>query len=318
MQQDLDGAVLPVPSARPRTTRARTARRLLTSDRAIAIAMVAPSLIAVAVFVYGFIGRTVYISLVRWNDLVPDYTFVGLANYVRLLEVERFQADLRNTLVFTVTFISLCLMAGLLLATLLDQRLRFEGLFRTIFMFPLAISFIVTGVAWRWLETPSSGINLLLDAVGLDFLMNGWFTDPNIGILGVVLAAFWQTSGYVMALYLAGLRGISDEIREAGRVDGANEWQLFWHIIFPLLHPITLTAVIILGHISLKIFDLTVSMTGPGPGFATDVPSLFMYQTTFFASRFSQGAAVATVLLLMVSLLIVPYLVYNARVEAQR
>lgn len=291
---------------------------MLTSDRAIAIAMVAPSLIALAVFVYGFIGRTVYISVVRWNDLVPDYTLVGLANYLRLLEVERFQADLKNTLVFTVTFISLCLMAGLLLATLLDQRLRFEGLFRTIFMFPLAISFIVTGVAWRWLETPSSGINLLFDAVGLDFLMNGWFTDPNIGILGVVLAAFWQTSGYVMALYLAGLRGISDEIREAGRVDGANEWQLFWHIVFPLLHPITLTAVIILGHISLKIFDLTVSMTGPGPGFATDVPSLFMYQTTFFASRFSQGAAVATVLLLLVSLLIVPYLVYNARTEAQR
>jgi glucose/mannose transport system permease protein len=318
MQQDLDGAVLPSPSRRPGATRARTARRLLTSDRAIAVAMVAPSLIALAVFVYGFIGRTVYISLVRWNDLAPDYTFVGLANYVRLLEVERFQADLKNTLVFTVTFISLCLFVGLLLATLLDQRLRFEGLFRTIYMFPLAISFIVTGVAWRWLETPSSGINLLFDAAGLGFLKNGWFTDPNIGILGVVLAAFWQTSGYVMALYLAGLRGISDEVREAGRVDGANEWQLFWYIVFPLLHPITLTAVIILGHISLKIFDLTVSMTGPGPGFATDVPSLFMYQTTFFASRFSQGAAVATVLLLMVSLLIVPYLVYNARTEAQR
>jgi glucose/mannose transport system permease protein len=313
MRQELGEQVAPLVVNRP-----SAGRKVISSDRLIAIALVAPSLIAIAVFVYGFIGRTAYISLVRWNDIAPDYTFVGLTNYIRLMDVERFQIDLKNTGVFTVTFIAACLAAGLLLAILLDQKIRFEGLFRTIFMFPLAISFIVTGVAWRWLETPSSGINLLFDAVGLDFLMNGWFTDPNIGILGVVLAAFWQTSGYVMALYLAGLRGISEDVREAARVDGANEWQSFWHVIFPLLHPITLTAVIILGHISLKIFDLTVSMTGPGPGFATDVPSLFMYQTTFFGSRFSQGAAVAMVMLVLVSVLIIPYLIYNARTEEQR
>jgi len=313
MRQELESTALPVAAPRPRAS-----RRLLTSDQAIGLALVAPSILAIAVFVYGFIGRTAYISLVRWNDIAPDYTFVGLTNYIRLMDVERFQIDLKNTAVFTVTFIIACLVVGLLLAMLLDQRIKGEAIFRTIFMFPLAISFIVTGVAWRWLETPSSGINLLFDAVGLDFLMNGWFTDPSIGILGVVLAAFWQTSGYVMALYLAGLRGISDDVREAARVDGATEWQSFWYVIFPLLHPITLTAIIILGHISLKIFDLTVSMTGPGPGFATDVPSLFMYQTTFFGSRFSQGASVAIVLLLLVSILIVPYLIYNARNEVQR
>jgi glucose/mannose transport system permease protein len=313
MQQEWHESALPVAA-----TRSRAGRRLITSDRLISLALIAPSVILIAVFVYGFIGRTFYISLVRWNDLAPDYTFVGFTNYVRLMDTERFQIDLYNTLVFTVTFISACLSAGLLLAVLLDQRIRFESVFRTIYMFPLAISFIVTGVAWRWLETPSSGINLLFGAVGLSFLQNGWFTDPNIGILGVVLAAFWQMSGYVMALYLAGLRGIPDDVREAARVDGASEWQTFCHVIFPLLHPITLTAVIILGHISLKIFDLTVSMTGPGPGFATDVPSLFMYQTSFFASRFSQGAAIAIVLLVLVSVLIVPYLVYNARTERQR
>jgi glucose/mannose transport system permease protein len=313
MRQELQASAPPVA-----VTRSRAGHRLLTSDRLISLALIAPSVILIAVFVYGFIGRTFYISLVRWNDLAPDYTFVGWTNYVRLMDTERFQIDLRNTLVFTVTFIAACLSAGLLLAVLLDRRIKFESVFRTIYMFPLAISFIVTGVAWRWLETPSSGINLLFGAVGLTFLQNGWFTDPSIGILGVVLAAFWQMSGYVMSLYLAGLRGIPDDVREAARVDGASEWQAFRHVIFPLLHPITLTAVIILGHISLKIFDLTVSMTGPGPGFATDVPSLFMYQTTFFASRFSQGAAIACVLLLLVSLLIVPYLVYNARTEEQR
>jgi len=313
MHQESQEAALPIVSAPPRAR-----HRLITTDRLISLALIAPSLILLAIFVYGFIGRTAYISMVRWNDLVPDYTWVGFTNYIRLADTERFQIDLRNTLVFTSAFIVLCLGAGLLLAVLLDQKIKFESVFRTIFMFPLAISFIVTGVAWRWLESPSSGINLLFGAVGLGFLQNGWFTDPNIGILGVVLAAFWQMSGYVMALYLAGLRGIPDDVREAARVDGASEWQLFRRVIFPLLHPITLTAVIILGHISLKIFDLTVSMTGPGPGFATDVPSLFMYQTTFFASRFSQGAAVAIVLLLMVSGLIVPYLVYNARTEVQR
>jgi glucose/mannose transport system permease protein len=298
--------------------RPRAGRRAITSDRLIAIAMIAPSVILIAIFVYGFIARTGYVSLVRWNDLAPDYTFVGLTNYVRLFDNERFQIDIRNTFVFTVTFISICLAAGLLLAMLLDSGVKGEAVFRTIYMFPLAVSFIVTGVAWRWLESPSSGINLLFDAVGLGVLKNGWFTDPNIGILGVVLAAFWQMSGYVMALYLAGLRGIPDEVREAARVDGAGEWQLFLRVILPLLNPITLTAVIILGHISLKIFDLTISMTGPGPGFATDVPSLFMYETTFFGSRFSQGASIAMVLLLLVSGLIVPYLIYNARTEGRR
>jgi glucose/mannose transport system permease protein len=299
-------------------SRPRAGRALVTSDRLISVALIAPSVLAIAIFAYGFIGRTGYISLVRWNDLAPDYTFVGLTNYIRLLDSERFQIDLRNTLVFTTTFIAACLAVGLLLATLLDSGIKGEAVFRTIYMFPLAVSFIVTGVAWRWLESPSSGLNLLFDAVGLGFLKNGWFTDPNIGILGVVLAAFWQMSGYVMALYLAGLRGIRDELREAARVDGASEWQLFGSVILPLLNPITLTAVIILGHISLKIFDLTVSMTGPGPGFATDVPALFMYETTFFGSRFSRGASIAMVLLLLVSGLIVPYLVYNARTEVQR
>src|SRR5262249_6493439 len=162
---------------------------------------------------YLFIARTGYVSLVRWNDLAPDFTWVDLRNYERLLNLERFQADLRNTLLFTLAFIASCLSVGLLLATLLDSKIKGEAIFRTIFMFPLAVSFVVTGVAWRWLESPGAGLNLLFDAVGLGFLRNGWFTDPRIGILGVALAAFWQTSGYVMALYLAGLRAISEDVR---------------------------------------------------------------------------------------------------------
>ncbi len=298
--------------------RARVGRRTVDRDRMIAIAMIAPSVVAIAVFVYYFIARTAYVSLVRWNDLMPDYTWVGLRNYARLFGTERFQKDLWNTLKFTGVFIPACLAIGLVLATLLDQRIKGEPIFRTIFMFPVAISFIVTGVVWRWLLTPTSGVNLLLDRVGLGFLKSGWFTDPKIGIYAVVIAAVWQMSGYVMAMYLAGLRGISDDLREAARVDGATEWQVFTKVTLPLLKPITLSAVIILGHISLKIFDLTKSMTGPGPGFSSDVPALFMYETTFFGSHFSQGASIAIVLLLLVSCLIVPYLVFNVRSEEKQ
>jgi glucose/mannose transport system permease protein len=193
----------------------------------------------------------------------------------------------------------------------------------------------------------SSGINLLFDKVGLGFLKWGWFTDPTIwhitpesgagqflkglglgglttssigislAMTSVVLAATWQMSGYTMAMYLAGLRSIPDELREAARVDGASEWHVLRYIMLPMLQPITLSAVIILGHTSLKIYDLVVAMTGTGPGFATDVPAYFMWDITFLGNRFAQGAAVAMVLLVLVAVLIIPYLAYNIRTEAE-
>ncbi len=296
-----------------------TRRRFRVSgDRLWSLIVIAPSIVLVAVFVYSFLIRTAYVSLVSWNDLAPDYTFRGLFNYQRLFDSDRFITDLHNTAVFTAVFIVVCLVLGLVLALLLDTRIRGEGFFRATYMFPLAVSFIVTGVVWRWLESPKAGINLIFDAVGLGFLKSGWFTDPSIGILAVVLPAVWQMSGYVMALYLAGLRGISDDLREAARVDGGSEWQVFRHVLFPLLHPVTLSAVIILGQITLRIFDLVIAMTGAGPGFVTDVPALFMYETTFLGSHFSQGASIAIVMLLLVSFLVVPYLVWNTRHEVHR
>jgi glucose/mannose transport system permease protein len=303
--------------------------------------------------VYGFIGFTGFASLTKWDSLLPDFTLVGLRNYQRLFANPRFQIDLRNTVVFTVLFLASSLIIGLLLAVLLDRGIKGEGVFRSIYLFPYAISFIVTGVAWRWLLNPgtaqagSVGINLLFEKFGLGFLKWGWFTDPtvlyihpesglgqllqrvglgalahsNLGlpvaIISLVIAATWQMSGYTMVLYLAGLRSIPEELREAARMDGASEAQILRHVVLPLLQPITLSAVIILGHISLKIYDLVVAMTGSGPGFATDVPAYFMWETTFQANRFNQGASIATVLLLMVAILVVPYLVYSIRTEAK-
>lgn len=285
--------------------------------------MIAPSILAIAIFVYGFIAFTGFASFTKWNSLIPNFTLVGLSNFQKLFDTTRFQIDLRNTVTFTILFLILCLSLGLILAVLLDQHIRGEAIFRNIFLFPLAVSYIVTGVIWRWLLNPGSaqlgatGVNLLFDKIGLGFLKNGWYTDPNIGIKAVVLAATWQLSGYVMAMYLAGLRGIPEDLREAARVDGANEFQVYRHIVLPLLQPITLGAVIILGHMSLKIFDLVVSMTGSGPGFSSDVPAFYMFDTTFRGNNFAQGAGIAVILLFMVAVLIVPYLIYSTRTEAE-
>ena len=313
-------------------------------DRVISLLAITPSILLVAAFVYGMIAWTGFISLTKWDSLRPDYTLVGLSNYAAIFANPRFQIDIRNTVFFTFFFVGSSLVIGLALANMLDRKIRGEYVFRNLYLFPLAISFIVTGVVWKWLLSPSSGVNQLF---GLDPATNRWFTDPtvlsippnsavgqilgdiglgflastNFGIpiamMSIVIAATWQMSGFVMALYLAGLRGIPDELREAARVDGATEWQVFRRVIFPLLLPITLSAVIILGHISLKIYDLTVAMSPQGPAYATDVPANFMWQTTFRDGLYARGAAVAIVMLAMIAIVVVPYLVWTRRQEAQ-
>ena len=238
--------------------------------------------------------------------------------FARPERVERFQNDLINTVHFTAFFLAGCLVIGLGAAVLLDQRLRGTLFFQNVFMYPLALAFVVTGTVWRWIFNPYTGINVILDNLHLGFLKSGWLTDTNVALNGVVIAAVWQMSGFCMAMFLAGLRGIPEELREAARVDGASEWQLFWRVVFPLLRPITLSAVIILGHISLKIFDLIYVMTSGGPGYSSDLPSLYMFRATFQENLYGRGAAIATMLLLLVAILIVPYLIWNIRGETER
>jgi glucose/mannose transport system permease protein len=297
----------------------------IRKERLLAIAMISPSALAIGVFVYGFIAWSIRASVSEWEGLLPDYTFVGLSNFATLFRSPRFQIDMRNTAVFTALFLAACLTLGLLLAVLLDQRLRGEGLFRNIYLFPMAVSFIVTGVVWRWLLNPAtsverlSGINLLFHTAGLDFLISRWYTNPTLGIAAIVIPATWQMSGFTMAMYLAGLRSVSEELREAARVDGANEWQIYWRVVLPLLRPVTLSAVIILGHTSLKIFDLVMAITQEGgEGYSADVPALNMWYTAFRALRFGQGAAIAVIMLVTVAVLIVPYLIHTMRAEVEQ
>ncbi|HEX9803380.1 MAG TPA: sugar ABC transporter permease [Gammaproteobacteria bacterium] len=293
----------------------------MTRDRFLSIALVSPSILAIAIFVYGFIGWSARVSTSAWQGLLPDFTWVGLSQYLELFADRRFQIDMRNTAMFTLLFLAACLLIGLGLAVLLDQRLKGEGLFRGIFLFPMAISFIVTGVAWRWLMNPATGtritgLNLLFDSLGLDFLVNNWHTtDPPWGMAFIVIPAVWQMSGFTMALYLAGLRSIPEELREAAHVDGASGWQVYRHIVLPLLRPVTLSAVIILGHISLKVFDLIVAISGKD--IRLDVPAIYMWTTTFDANNFARGAAIGMLMLLTVALLVVPYLVFSIRGEAE-
>ena len=323
------------------------------NERKQTILILLPSLAALAIFIYVFIGTTFWVSLSNWRTLKMDMSIRQplFATYAEMFSMTRWHADLRNTLVFTVVFIALAVTIGLLLAILLDHELFAHNVFRNIFLFPYALSFVVTGVVWRWIFNPETGINLFFDLLGINSLLArfgaepihpGWVTDPSVvaqvngalaaifpgaadwqvklgipmALLPVALAATWQLSGFVMALYVGGMATISDEVREAARIDGANEWQVYTRIIIPILRPVTISVVVILLHVSLKIFDLVFTMSGVGPGFATDVPAIFVFEMMFKATRYNLGSAAAIIMLLLVALVIVPYLASNLREES--
>lgn len=286
----------------------RKRRSWLSGDMALAILVLSPSIIAVALFIYSFIGWTFYISAVNWNSVVPDYTFVGLKNWTRLFSDARFHADLRNLLYYAAGFMTQCIVFGFLLASLLDQHIKGEALFRTVIIFPFAVSGIVTGVAWRWLMQPTTGINLLFDKIGLGWFEPTWNSHPQYGMWAVTIAASWQFTGYVMALYLAGLRGIPQELREAAAIDGAGTFSIYRYVIIPLLMPVTFTAFVLTGMNSIRVFDLTAAMGGSGPAFATDTLAFFMFQSTYGAYRFSLGAAIGAFMIILSAFLVIPYL----------
>ncbi|HET7658184.1 MAG TPA: sugar ABC transporter permease [Bacillales bacterium] len=301
--------------------------KIVSKDQALAFLFLLPSLVLIAVFVYGFIGWTGYVSFSNWNSIIPNLSWAGFSNYTQLFQTFRFQADIRNMVFFTLFFIACVVFLGQFLAILLDQKLRGESVFRNIFLFPMALSFVVTGVVWRWVLNPKTGVNLILEHFGWAF---GWYTDTNvvpswhifmidfglpIALIAVIIAAVWQMTGFSLAMYLAGLRGIPEELREAARIDGATERQIYFKVILPQLKPITFGVIVMMLHISLKIFDLIYTMTGPGANFVTDMPAVNMFDTTFQANFYARGAAIAIVLLVLVAIFIVPYLIRSRKGE---
>lgn len=290
-------------------------------DRYLSILLISPSIIAVAIFIYGFVAWSARVSLSAWKGLNPDYTWVGLKNYINLFSDPRFFIDVRNSLIFTGVFVIGSITLGFLLAVMLDQGLKGEGFFRSLFLFPMAISYIVTGVVWRWLMNPAegarlSGLNLLFSYLHLDGLISKWYTTDFWGIAAIALAAIWQMSGYTMALYLAGMRSIPGELREAAQIDGASEFQIYRRIILPMITPVTLSALIILGHMSLKVFDLIIAVAGKQ--LPLDVPAIYMWQTTFDGLFYGRGAAISILLLISVAVLIIPYIRYTLKTEVHQ
>jgi glucose/mannose transport system permease protein len=282
--------------------------------------LVSPSIILVAIFVYGLIGWNAKLSMSDWRQPQETSGFVGLDVYRELQDDPRWELSVDHIVLFTITFIVGTLVIGGILAFLLDKGVKGEGFFRSVYLFPMAVSFIAAGVVWRWLMNPApgdraSGLNVVFEKVGLGFLSNQWYLDLDWGMAAMAMPAIWALGGYVMALYLAGFRGVPEELREAARMDGASEWRVYRHVVFPHLRPVTLSALIILGHISLKVFDLIVAIGGKQ--LVTQVPAVYMWILIYDARDYAKGAAIATLLLVAISALIIPYLIYTVRAERQ-
>jgi glucose/mannose transport system permease protein len=275
--------------------------------------VLAPTFAVAMIFIYGFILWTVWISFTN-SKILPNYKLAGFVQYVALfVHSPRWWVAIKNLFIFSALFIFFCILVGLLLAILLDQRIRGEGFFRTIYLYPMALSFIVTGAIWKWILNPNLGIERLVRLMGFSDFTFRWLVDPKMAIYTIVIAAVWQSTGFVMALFLAGLRGIDDAMVQAAQVDGATLPRIYRSIIIPMMRPVFLSSVIILSHIAIKSFDLVMVLTQGGPGIATDMPATFMYAFAFRYDRLALGAASAVAMYLVVMAFIIPYLYSELR-----
>lgn len=281
-------------------------------ERQLPKIVLAPSFTAVIIFVYGFIVWTAWVSFTK-SKLMPRYDFVGFYQYERLFDSPRWEVAFTNMFIFGFLFIFISMFLGLLLAILLDQRIRIEGVIRTIYLYPMSLSLIVTGTAWKWILNPGLGIESSIKSLGFESFTFDWLVNPKYAIYTVVIAGVWQASGFIMALFLAGLRSVDEEIIRAAQVDGVPTARIYSSIIIPSMTPIFLSAFIVLAHLAIKSFDLVISLTGGGPGYATDLPATYMYTMAFSRGNIGQAASSAMVMMIVVFAIVVPYLFSELR-----
>ena len=274
--------------------------------------VLAPSVLLLIIFVYGFILFTFYLSFTD-SRILPSFGLVGLENYEKLFQLRHWSTAVSNLGIFALLYISISTAIGLILAIFLDQKIRGEGVLRPIYLYPMALSFIVTGTAWKWFLDPGIGLEHTMHLWGWESFSFDWIKNKDYAIYTVVLAAVWQSSGFAMAMFLAGLRGIDNEILRAAQIDGASNWNLYTRIILPQLRPAFLSAFVILAHLAIKSYDLVIALTGGGPGRATELPATFMYSYTFTRNQMGIGASSAVIMLMTIAAIMVPYLYSELR-----
>ena len=278
---------------------------LVMNNRWLPSLVLTPSIVLVGACVYGFILFTVYLSFTS-STILPVMELSDKSNYERLFRLSTFKLSAANLGIFAALYIGLCMVLGMVMAILIDQKVRAENIYRSVFLYPMALSFIVTGTAWKWLLDPSIGLERTVRSLGFNDFVFDWIKDGEMAIYTVVIAAVWQSSGFVMALFLAGLRGIDNEVLNAARVDGAKSWRIYWRIIIPQLGPSFISSFVILAHMAIKSYDLVIALTGGGPGRDTWLPSVFMYQYTFTRNEMAVGAASAVIMLLAIAKVTAP------------
>ncbi|MGA0251932.1 MAG: carbohydrate ABC transporter permease [bacterium] len=277
------------------------------------IAAIPMILTTLVVFVGGTAWTVVY-SFTNYK-LLPRLKFVGFQQYDRLWSNSRWQVSIENLMLYGVFALVFTIAIGFLLAVLLDQKIRFEDTFRTVMLYPFALSFIVTGLVWQWILNPEFGVQSMVRALGWeDFVFNPLY-DPDIVMFGLLIAGLWQGTGFVMCIMLAGLRGVDEDIWKAARVDGIPTWKTYLFIVVPMMRPVFITTLVIVASGIIKLYDLVVAQTSGGPGIASQVPAMYVYDYMFTAQNLGQGLAASTMMLLSVLIVLIPwaYLEFGGR-----
>lgn len=269
------------------------------------IAAVPMVLTALCVFAGGTAWTIVYSF--TGSKLLPRTKFVGFDQYERLWSTNRWIVSIENLLIYGLCSLILSFIIGFVLAALMDQKIRFENTFRTIILYPFALSFIVTGLVWQWLLNPDLGIQSVVRSAGWVTFSFDPLYNPDIVIFGVLIAGLWQGTGLVMVLMLAGLRGIDQEIWKAARVDGIPMWKTYIFIVIPMMRPVFITTLVIIASGIVRLYDLIVAQTSGGPGISSEVPAKYVYDYMFQGQNLGQGFAASTMMLLAVLIVIIPW-----------